>query len=309
MKTFTSFAEQIDFLKTKALIIDNQAEAEERLRRIGYFGLIGGYKDVFKNQLGGSYHQGTRFEDIIALYDFDENLRELFLKYILRVERSIRSLLSYYFAEKHGADQREYLDKANFSNLPKHSGLVAELLDKLNRFARSNSEYAYVNHHRTKHGNVPLWVLINVLTFGTLSKFFLLSEPDVKTKVAKNFTGVNWHQLGQFLNAMTKYRNACSHSERFFTFKVRRDIPDMPLHARLKLSQKGTQYLYGKRDLFALVISFRYLLTDEDFREFKHNLVRIINRYLKSTTAIGETDLNAMLGFPPNWKSIARYNK
>jgi hypothetical protein len=48
------------------------------------------------------------------------------------------------------------------------------------------------------------------------------------------------------------------------------------------------------------------LLPNEDFKVFKRNLVRIMNNYLKSSTAITEVGLNAMLGFPSNWKSITR---
>ena len=39
-------------------------------------------------------------EEIVSLYEFDESLRELFLHYLLHIERHIRSLLSYYFTEK-----------------------------------------------------------------------------------------------------------------------------------------------------------------------------------------------------------------
>ena len=52
------------------------------------------------------YIDGTTFEDIVALYEFDENLRELFLKYLLKIEQNMRSQLSYYFT---GNDLMRYL--------------------------------------------------------------------------------------------------------------------------------------------------------------------------------------------------------
>ena len=38
------------------------------LTQIGYFSLIGGYKSPFKNPTTQKYKNGTRFEDIVALY-------------------------------------------------------------------------------------------------------------------------------------------------------------------------------------------------------------------------------------------------
>jgi abortive infection bacteriophage resistance protein len=111
------------------------------------------------------------------------------------------------------------------------------------------------------------------------------------------------------LNILSKFRNVCSHNERLIYYRTRNDIPDMPLHTKLGIQKKGKQYIYGKRDFFAVVVALRYLLSGTDFKAFKRSLVRTINKYLKNTTAISETDLNVMLGFPPNWKSITHYNK
>lgn len=39
------------------------------------------------------------FEDIVALYEFDEELRGIFFKYLCRVERKMRSSISYHFCK------------------------------------------------------------------------------------------------------------------------------------------------------------------------------------------------------------------
>lgn len=202
-KPFLSFEDQLNKLENeKGLVINNRAYAERKLREIGYFGLIGGYKSPFKNPTTKKYRDGVAFEDIVALYKFDENLRELFLKYILRFERHIRSLLSYYFTEKHGEQQSCYLDPANYVPDHKRRADVAKLIGALNNLATKSSDYPYINHQRTTYGNVPLWVLVNGLTFGTLSKFYALTTPDLRVKISKNFDGVNEKQLGQYLKVI-----------------------------------------------------------------------------------------------------------
>ena len=269
-KPFLSFEAQLNKLENeKGLVINNRTYAEEKLREIGYFGLIGGYKKPFKNPTTRKYGNGVTFEDIVALYKFDENLRELFLKYILQLERHIRSLLSYYFTEKYGEQQSHYLNPINYILDYKYQLDVTKLINILDTLATKNSDYPYINHQRSAYGNVPLWVLINGVSFGTLSKFYALLTPDLRVKISKNFDNVNEKQLRQYLKVITKFRNVCAHNERFFSYQTKNDIPDTILHKKLCISKKGAQYQQGKHDVFALVIAFRYLLSDEDFKKFK----------------------------------------
>lgn len=309
-KPFLSFEEQLNKLeKEKALIISDREYAKSVLMRIGYFGLIGGYKAPFKNPTTKKYRDGTRFEDIVALYKFDENLRELFLKYILKIERNLRSLLSYCFTEKYGSEQAQYLNSANYTPNQKYRSDVLRLVNTLNGLATKNSDYPYINHQRNTYGNVPLWVLVNAVSFGSLSKFYLLLPNSLKFKVSVNFDRVNERQLEQYLSVITKYRNVCAHNERLFAYKTKNDIPDTVLHAKLNISKKGNQYIYGKHDLFSLVIAFRYLLPDDDFKKFKGSLVSIIRHYFATGGVLSESTLLDMMGFPANWRKISTYKK
>ena len=68
-KSFLTFQAQISFLEQdKNLLVENHTFAEAMLTQIGYFSLIGGYKTPFKNPTTQKYKDGTRFEDIVALY-------------------------------------------------------------------------------------------------------------------------------------------------------------------------------------------------------------------------------------------------
>ena len=309
-KLFLSFEDQIRYLEdSKNLIISDHEYADCQLRRIGYFSLIGGYKQPFKNPTTRKYQDGTRFEDIVDLYSFDESLRELFLKYILKIERHIRSLLSYYFTEKHGVSQSKYLDASNYASNPKHSTGIGRLISTLDKLANHNSDYPYINHQRTVYGNVPLWVLFNGVTFGSLSKFYSCTTADIQSRTAKNFEKVNRRELEQFLSVITKYRNVCAHGERLFSYQTRNDIPDTVLHEKLEISRKGSQYVIGKHDLFAVVIAFRYLLPGEEFKSFKAALCQLIHNYLSTSCAMTEEKLNGYMGFPDNWRKITAYKK
>ena len=75
-----------------------------------------------------------------------------------------------------------------------------------------------------------------------------------------------------------------------------------------RIPKKRNQDAYGKQDLFAVVIAFRYLLTKEDFSNFKRKLVLEIGKLNKKFIYITETELLELMGFPNNWKNIARYH-
>ena len=108
-KKFLTYDQQIEKLqKEKQLTISDVPAAIHMLEHISYYSLIGGYKDLFKHKPSGKYLHGVTFEEIVAFYYFDEGLRNLFLKYILQVERHLKSLISYHFCEKFGENQAEY---------------------------------------------------------------------------------------------------------------------------------------------------------------------------------------------------------
>lgn len=309
-KPFLSFQAQINFLETdKNLLIQDHDYARSMLKQIGYFSLIGGYKLPFKNPTTKKYKDGVRFEDIVALYYFDENLRELFLKYILKIERHIRALLSYHFTEKHGEQQSAYLNPVNYVLNPRTTNGVNRLIATLGNLANHNSDYPYINHQRQTYGNVPLWVLVNGVTFGSLSKFYGFTTSDIRSKVAKNFEKVNQKQLEQYLSVITKYRNVCAHGDRLFSYQTRDDIPDTALHVKLGIRKNGTQYAQGKHDLFSVVIAFRYLLSNDDFKRFKASLTSVLQHYLKSPGAMSDISLYEYMGFPSNWKKITAFKK
>ena len=306
-KTFTTFQDQVALLQNdKSIVISDVTTAEETLKQIGYFPLMGGYKHLFRVPLTKKYKTGTKFEEIVALYRFDSDLRDLFFRYLLQIERHLRSLMSYYFSETYGESQTAYLNINNYVHTNRTHTTVSRLIATLQRAASTN-DYVYINHYRNTYGNIPLWVLVNVLTFGNLSKMYQVFPQSLQSKVCKNFGTVNRRQMEQFLSVLTKFRNVCAHGERLFTYKTMDSISDVPLHQKLSIPKNGNQYKYGKNDLFAVVIAFRYLLPRKDFRVFKSKLSKLIDQASKDITHINPDELLERMGFPQNWKTLTRY--
>ena len=303
-----TYEQQLDYLQNKKdLLIPDREYAKKILEQVSYYSLIGGYKEPFKHRPSGKYLRGVTFDEIVSFYRFDEQLRSLFLKYILHVERALKSAISYFFSEKYGADQKEYLDKNNFVSDPKHRGEISRLIKTMKGVVSLPSSYPYIVHHINRYNNVPLWVSVNAMTFGTISKFYQYMPNDLQVKIRDQYPVVSEKHLHLFITALAKCRNVCAHGERLYCFRTNGQIPDTVLHKKLKISKKKGQYVQGKNDVFAIVLALRYLLPNDEFKEFKASLQRLINGVTRTCVHITEEQLLSEMGLPKNWTKVTLF--
>ena len=243
-KPFITYTTQIEKLKSeKNLIIADSDFAVEALQNISYYALIGGYKHPFIDIHTRKYINEARFEDIVSLYEFDEELRGLFFKYLCRVERRMRSSISYHFCKKHGERQEEYLNPNNYNNLSKNKNGIAKLIKMLDTMAKQNRDHDYLVYQRNKYHNIPLWVIMNTLTFGQISKMFEFLPQNIQGTVCQDFGNVKKNEMIKYLKVLTLYRNVCAHNERLFSYRTYIDIPDTLLHKKLNISKNGSKYI------------------------------------------------------------------
>ena len=300
-KPYKSYDELITFLKNeKNLIIRNSDYAKHILTKTSYFSLISGYKDTFKNPTTGQYKDGTTFEDIYRLYMFDNELRSILLKYMLIAEHSVKSSLAYHFTELYGENQQEYLSPMRYMITKKNQKDVNKLINILSYHLMHKSNYPYITHYKIHHKNVPLWIIIQILTVGQLSHMFDFLNASVPIRVCKDFYNIGRKDMHSFLSILTKHRNVCAHGDRFFNYITKDSITDTVIHKKLHIPQKNKRYQYGKNDVFSEVIILKYLLDQDDFRNFYYELKRCLNKNCPDLILLKK------MGFPPNWMSILR---
>jgi abortive infection bacteriophage resistance protein len=308
-KPFLTYEQQISKLRDeKGLAIPDETHAIEILTQIGYFSLINGYKNPFKESSTGRYKSGTTFEDIENLYYFDEALRELFFKYLLKVEQKLKSHISYYFSEEHGNSLDAYTslysyDYQDAKKVPE----IFRLLGEINRVITANFNAVNLNHYIVNHENIPLWVLSRKLTFGNISKMLDMLPKQVQTKISKDYSHLtNTSQLSAIISVLVLFRNTCAHNDRLYNYKSNKgELPPLRLHKELGLIRlPNGNYLQGKQDLFAAVIALRYLLENTNFSLFFHNLEKIIQNH-PDNTVFPKIELLKNMSFPANWPDVA----
>lgn len=274
------------------------------MKEHGYFNLISGYKKPFKTQ-NGTYKKNASFTDIYLLYNFDCRLRHIFMEYLLKVEIHIKSLLSYSFSEQYGESQEEYLRTTNYNYNPEMQSGINKLIQKLTEVLDSADSFSYMKHQKENYNNVPLWVLLKAITFGSLSKMYSFQQPKIQSEISKNFFDINEKDLASMLDLLSRFRNVCAHNERLFDYRYKKhSICDTKLHSAFSIGKTENGYKKGKSDLFAIVISLKYLLSDNDFSDMVIKISTEINSLFDNTNQINKLMLYKYMGFPDNWEKI-----
>lgn len=297
--TFMDYKTQIQHLRNKNLIIEDDDLAIHILSKLGYYGLINGYKESFKDTATNHYISDTTLDDIYQMYLFDADLREVFLKYILIVEKNIKSSISYHFSDLYGNSMADYQNAANY-DYGKRQNQIQILFKKMNQKSNGKNASPQVKHHLSLYHDVPLWVLTTDLTLGETASMYRYLKGHCKTLVCNDFHQIGRAELGKMLVMLTKTRNICAHGNRLFNVRHGNAIMDCSAHKKLRIPKTGSLYNYGKSDLFATVISLKYLLDTSDFRMFYYDLKKIIKKYNPAPGTLEK------MGFPINWMSILR---
>lgn len=325
MKPFKTYNDQIRTLRGRGVKIGNGNKKDKRIAKKilieeNYYSLINGYKDLFLLSINPEkYKRNTNFFEIYALYNFDRNLRNIFLKKILKVENKLKSVIAYTFANKYGND---YLNIKNYDvilktdtaypttsdNIEKNNEKLNEVCKLINFLTKSLSDNVlkkqYLNHSLLEHEGVPMWVLVNILTMGTISKFYMYMKKSDRIEVSKYFNVLESH-LGKYIYLINLFRNICAHEERCYSERVRGNINNTIHHRRLKLKQdKQRNYLQGKKDVFALLITMKELLSKKDYNILKLKLDKIILELQSKLNTISINDVLYKMGFPSNWKDL-----
>lgn len=304
-KPFMTYEQQLNkLIVDKGLEINDYQYAIQLLKEHSYFALISGYKGPFKRK-DGKYKLHTKIEDIYALYKFDDKLRTIVFKYILKIEKHIKSLISYSFCEEYGEEQIHYLNATKYNYTNQNQEDINDLITRLATIIREPKNYPYIRHQQKAHGNIPLWVMMKALTLGTVSKMYSYLPQKIQQNVSKEFEYVNEGMLVQMLDILARVRNVCAHNERLYDYTYRKGtIGNTYVHTALNISKAKGQFVKGKNDLFAVVIVLKYLLSQENFTDFIAELDLVINELLSDTKMIPHTQLEKYMGFPENWREI-----
>jgi abortive infection bacteriophage resistance protein len=309
IKTFKTIDEQIEILKSKGLTIDDYYYAKDVLLRENYF-FLSGYRHLFlKSEKDRMFIPGTEFKELYAMFNFDRQIRNIFFKNILIVENNAKSIFSYQLSRKYGIKEKYYLNPANFDRSGDRVRQVNDLLKKIKRQIRINGgQHSATMHYMTNYGYVPFWVVVKVLSFGLISELYTILKPEDQKEIASVY-GISVNTLMTSLSLLANFRNLCAHEDIMYDHKTQRVIDDTIYHSSLGIPKEDGEYIYGKNDVFALIIILKQLLREEDFTLLINELSYEIDILDGKINTIKIDKILDRMGIPLNYKDIARMDE
>ena len=303
-KSFKTLDEQIDILKARGLVINDIEKAKEILLRENYF-FINGYRHMFtKSWKDSAFIPGTTFEELYAMFVFDRRVRNIFFKNLLIVENNIKSLISYQLSKKYGYHEKDYLDPKNFTKDSMKTRQVHDVLNKVKRQIRVNGkQHTATMHYITNYGYVPLWILVQVLSFGIVSELYNILDDSDKIEISNKYS-LEPDTLETFLAILSNYRNLCAHEDILYNHRTQKLIPDTRYHYLLNIDMVDDEYIYGKNDLFSVVIILKYMLTEVEFRDLINEVGYEIDILEGKSNILPINNFLNKIGFPNNFRDI-----
>ena len=308
-KIFKNLDEQVEILKQKNLTINDVDYAKEVLLRENYF-FLNGYRYPFIKSLDNKvYIDGVTFEELYSLFLFDRKLRNVVFKNILMIENNIKSIISYQLSKKYGYRERDYLNPNNFNYIPEKRRQVNDLLGKMKRQIKDNA----VNHTATKHyinnyGYIPLWVLVKVLSFGIVSELFSILKKEDQYDIVELYD-LDVNVFTNYLSSLSNYRNLCAHEDILYNNRTQKSILDTKYHRILNIPIMDNEYIYGKNDLFSVVIMMKSMIKKDEFDLFEKEISDLIDELDNKLKSIEINKILDCMGFPKNWKELKDIDK
>ena len=305
-KTFKTLEEQIEILKDKGLVINDIERAKSILLRENYFFLTG-YRFLFiKSMQDRRFNEGTTFEELYAMFLFDRQLRNILFKNILVFENNLKSITAYVMSKNHGFKEKNYLNKNNFVRDSSKNRQINDLIHKMKRQISINGkQHSATSHFIENYGYIPLWVVVKVLSFGIVGELYTILQNEDKKEVADIFK-IDIDSFQSYLPILANYRNLCAHEDICYNNRTQICINNTTYHSLLNIPKMDGEYIYGKNDLFALIIIFKRILQKDDFNLFINEIEYELDKLNGKLKTIDIEKVLDTMGFPINYREIER---
>lgn len=233
-KPWTSYAEQVDQLIARGMLVEHREKALDCLERIGYYRLSG-YWFAFRERSGKlvlldeqgrkpkklkfetialePFKPGATFQNAVNLYIFDKQLRLLCMDALGKLDPFAYLNPALFHSDFSGKLDRDSGLSRHHEWLGKHAQLIG----------RSKEEF--VSHNKNKYGlPLAIWVACEVWDFGTMSTLFGGMREAEQDAIANQYGVSNGRIFATWLRSLNYLRNVCAHHSRLWN----RNIVEQP---------------------------------------------------------------------------------
>lgn len=297
-KPFKTYREQIDLLKSRNLIIENDDFAIHALSTISYYDLINRYQSYFMPD-GHNFIDNTSIEQLYSLSMLDKSIQAFILKYSMLIENIFKTKLSYTLSNDFGVDTSTYLAQPKYRESYQNPNGALTFLSVVAECKKTIEDNKIANnptlYYRDHHNHIPPWILLKNLSFSNSINLFKLLKTAQREKIVEELIPNDNIPPNDRLNfilcsleAIRLFRNAAAHNLHFTAMRIdeTRKLAPTVLAKLLpggiliqksnkKVSPKEKPYLKG---IYGIMLSMLiYLKTDYLMSEFIIDFLSIFN--------------------------------
>lgn len=232
-KAALELTQQLAKLKSRGLTLPSDQQFARFLYDNNYYRLSGywRYMQVDPERGDNKFLATASVESIETVYRFDAGLRNILLDGIAEVEIALRSRLAYWFAIK-VPHVRGYLEPTSYSDEAGRTDknghpyeFRTELIKSIERDLGQSKE-RFVKAHRDRGMDIPVWVAIETLSLGTVSKMYrLIADDDIRYAISKSFGVPDPGFAVSLFHSLSTLRNICAHHGRLWNRVPARAMP------------------------------------------------------------------------------------
>ena len=228
-KRATTIKEQIELLKNRGMFVPDEQKAEEILLDVGFYRL-GFYAFPFEktfpnlNNRTHQYKTGTSFANVVELYYFDYDLRNILTYYLNRIEVNLRTFITYTVSNYYKDSPTWFVDSAVMNR-----SYIDDFENKVYKTIRENP---VIKRHHQKYINdrfAPAWKTVEFMTLGNIcSLFYNLKDENLKRQIASNYR-CSLKVFSNYIETIRVIRNTCAHGACIYNISLAKGIKSTPL--------------------------------------------------------------------------------
>lgn len=282
----------INKMQVSGIQISDVAKAERILLEIGYYRLKGYFFDLI-DPATKKVPNGTTFDMILKIYEFDVKLSHILFEFLTKIEIALRARLVDALSKYNDAlvlhDPSKFDDKEHYWK--NQTAIASEI-------ARSND--VFIKHNLKNHeAAIPMWATVEVISFGTLSKVIktletgkqsaysvLAAHYKYRTSKGSEVTPSK-EMLSSWVQVAAVMRNICAHNSRIYN----RSFTTIPKLIATDVINPAPKF----NGVYQIILAMKYLRpSDDSWNQFVSDLNLLFNKYSNIVTP-------KRLHFPNDW--------
>lgn len=280
LKPAKTIEQQIEILKSRGLIIEDEQQAKKVLLSVNYYNFTG-YLYTYR-QSNGDY-SGITFNKAYRIYLCDKRIKSVILYAIEIVEHNLKTKIAYIMGNLLGGTS--YLAADNYVNQDEYRKLVQLFQQAVYR----NEKLEFVKHHLDEYGGVfPIWVAIELFTLGMVRNCYRNLKTSIQKRIAAEFH-VGAVYLCSWIDCISQLRNMCAHYMRLYRANMQKTPKKSKLHNTQEMSNR----------IFDIINVIKFLIPDES--EWNNYIIPMFSQIFEEYK---DVVLTRDYGFPDDWEDV-----